>query len=188
MDKRKLNGHKSTVIWLTGLPAAGKSTIANALGKELMQSGIYSIILDGDQLRKGLNRDLGFSPADRAENVRRVGEVARFLIHNGIMVIVAVVSPSEVERQKARYFFEKDRFIEVFVDCPVDVCEKRDYKGLYAKAHRGDIVDFTGVTALYEKPRNPEIHLRTDSLDTSQCISMIYDYLVSREIINLCNK
>lgn len=188
MDKRKLNGHKSAVIWLTGLPSAGKSTIASAFGKELLQSGIHSIILDGDQLRKGLNSDLGFSPADRAENVRRVGEVARFLMHNNIMVIVAVVSPCEAERQKVRGFFEKDRFVEVFVDCPVEVCEERDYRGLYAKARRGDIVDFTGVTASYEKPRNPEIHLRTDSLDVPKCVCMICDYLVSREIINFCNK
>lgn len=149
-------------IWLTGLSGSGKSTIAVALEKRLKALGQSCFILDGDVLRKGLNRDLGFSPEDRKENIRRVAEVARLFNEAGLYVIVAFISPYREDRQRARETIGADRFLEVYVNAPLDVCEKRDPKGLYKKVRAGLIPEFTGVTAPYEAPEAPTMILRTD--------------------------
>jgi bifunctional enzyme CysN/CysC len=157
---------KARVIWLTGLSGSGKSTIANSVEKRLHALGMHAYVLDGDNLRLGLNSDLGFTPEDRAENVRRISEVAKLLVDAGLIVLVAVISPFEVDRQRARSLFEEGEFLEVFVDTPVDICISRDPKGLYKKANKGEIPNFTGVGQGYEAPTKPELHLKgEDDLD-----------------------
>lgn len=150
---------KARVVWLTGLSGSGKSTIANALEKRLFATGAHAYVLDGDNLRLGLNMDLGFTPEDRAENVRRVSEVAKLMVDAGLIVISALVSPFEVDRQRAKSIFDDGEFLEIFVDTPVDICRTRDPKGLYKKSAAGDIPNFTGVGQDYEKPSHPDLHL-----------------------------
>ena len=178
--RERQNGHKGMVVWLTGLPASGKSTIAQELEHDLFKNGIKTYILDGDQLRKGLSMDLAYTIEDRMENVRRAGEVAKFFREAGFVVICAFISPDLSVRQRIRSCFEFGDFIEVFVDCPVDICERRDPKGLYAKVRKGEIKNFTGISAPYEKPLNPEIHLKTNVLSIRQSVNMIKKYLKSR--------
>ena len=157
---------KARVIWLTGLSGSGKSTIANSVEKRLHALGMHAYVLDGDNLRLGLNSDLGFTPEDRAENVRRISEVAKLLVDAGLIVLVAVISPFEVDRQRARSLFDEGEFLEVFVDTPVDICISRDPKGLYKKANKGEIPNFTGVGQGYEAPTKPDLHLKgEDDLD-----------------------
>ncbi len=151
------------VVWLTGLPASGKSTLANALRLNLEKSSVRACIIDGDELRSGLCSDLGFSEQDRRENVRRAAEVARFVCQQGLVAIVALVSPYQRDRMAARQRVGPGRFIQVHVECPVEVCRQRDPKGLYRLADQGVILEFTGISAPYEKPSNPELHLRTDT-------------------------
>ena len=158
-SRRRLNGHTSRCLWFTGLSGSGKSTIANALEKELYQRGIRTYILDGDNLRHGLNTDLGFTDADRVENIRRVGEVARLMVDAGVMVLCCFISPFRAEREMARSLFEDGEFVEIFVDTPLDIAESRDPKGLYKKARKGLIPNFTGISSPYEVPNNPEICL-----------------------------
>ncbi len=168
---------RAKVIWLTGLSGSGKSTVANALEKRLFTQGAHAYVLDGDNLRMGLNMDLGFTPEDRAENVRRVSEVAKLMVDAGIIVITALVSPFESDRQRARSIFEEGEFIEVFVDTPVDICIARDPKGLYGKAAKGEIPNFTGVGQNYERPTAPDLHLDgTADLEanTSEILKFIY--------------
>ena len=155
------NDQTPTVLWLTGLPAAGKSTIANLVERELHTRGHRTYILDGDNVRHGLNSDLGFTEADRVENIRRVAEVARLMVDAGLIVIVAFISPFRAERRMARGLFEPGEFIEVFVDTPLAVAEQRDPKGLYRKARGGSLANFTGIDSPYEPPENPEIHIET---------------------------
>jgi bifunctional enzyme CysN/CysC len=154
---------KAQVIWLTGLSGSGKSTIANGVEKRLHALGMHPYVLDGDNLRMGLNSDLGFTPEDRAENVRRISEVAKVLVDAGLIVLVAVISPFEADRQRAKSLFEEGEFLEVFVDTPVEVCVARDPKGLYKKASKGEIPNFTGVGQGYETPKNPDLHLKGDA-------------------------
>jgi len=154
---------KARVIWLTGLSGSGKSTIANGVEKRIHALGMHAYVLDGDNLRMGLNSDLGFTPEDRAENVRRISEVAKILVDAGLIVLVAVISPFEVDRQRAKSLFDAGEFFEVFVDTPVDVCVDRDPKGLYKKANKGEIPNFTGVGQGYETPKNPDLHLKGDA-------------------------
>jgi bifunctional enzyme CysN/CysC len=154
---------KAQVIWLTGLSGSGKSTIANGVEKRLHALGMHPYVLDGDNLRMGLNSDLGFTPEDRAENVRRISEVAKVLVDAGLIVLVAVISPFEADRQRAKSLFEEGEFLEVFVDTPVEVCAERDPKGLYKKASKGEIPNFTGVGQGYETPKNPDLHLKGDA-------------------------
>lgn len=154
---------QAKVIWLTGLSGSGKSTIANALEKRLFSLGMHVYVLDGDNLRMGLNADLGFTPADRAENVRRVSEVAKILVDSGLIVIVAIISPFEADRRRAKSLFEVGEFIEVFVDTPVEICAQRDPKGLYKKAAKGNIPNFTGVGQDYQKPANPDLLLKGEA-------------------------
>src|SRR4030095_10150312 len=160
-------------LWFTGLSGSGKSTIANLLEKRLHADGKHTYILDGDNVRHGLNRDLGFTEADRVENIRRVAEVAKLLVDAGLIVIVAFISPFRAERQLARSLFEPDEFIEVFVDTPLEECERRDAKGLYAKARRGELKNFTGIDSDYEPPQPPEIHLRTLGSTPEACVDQI---------------
>ncbi|MBU2574747.1 MAG: adenylyl-sulfate kinase [Elusimicrobia bacterium] len=175
--RKKRNGHPGFAIWLTGLPGSGKSTIARELEKRLFETGVQVYALDGDNIRHGINRDLGFSSADRAENIRRLSEIAGLFSDAGLAVITAFISPFESDRKKARETIGAANFIEVFVDCPLEVCEKRDPKGLYKKARRGEILNFTGVHAPYEKPVRPDITLRTDKIDAIAAVKKIIDFL-----------
>jgi bifunctional enzyme CysN/CysC len=168
---------KPMCLWFTGLSASGKSTIANMLEKRLFAAGKHTYMLDGDNVRHGLNRDLGFTEADRAENIRRVTEVARLLVDAGLVTIVSFISPYRAERELARSRFEAGEFIEVFVDTPLEICEQRDPKGLYAKARRGDLKNFTGIDSDYEPPVSPEIHLHTASEPVEQCVDRILQML-----------
>ena len=176
-DRQKLHGHRSFVIWFTGLPSSGKSTLANSVETVLHQHHISTYTLDGDNVRNGLNAGLGFTDWDRKENIRRVSEVAKLFVDAGIVVLVAAISPAKEDRSCARGKFNATEFVEVFVDCPVQVCAARDVKGLYRKAQAGEIHDFTGVSAPYEAPENPELHLRTDESTIAQCRDVIIDYL-----------
>ena len=161
------------VVWLTGLSGAGKTTIARGLESELRGAGYLVCVLDGDCLRRGLCADLGFSPEDRQENIRRVGEVARLFADAGMICLVALISPYRRDRARARAATPGDRFLEVFVNSPIDVCERRDPKGLYARARAGELKEFTGVSAPYEPPLAPEVELRTDLEDIAQCVTRL---------------
>lgn len=166
-------GQKPRCIWLTGLSGAGKTTIAYALEAELHFQGRFVYVLDGDNIRHGLNSDLGFSLVERKENIRRVAEVARLMVDAGLIVIVAFISPFKSERNMARGLFEPDEFVEVFVDAALSICEQRDTKGLYALARGGGLPDFTGIDSPYEVPESPEIHLHTGSIDLPDCVAAI---------------
>lgn len=163
-----------TTIWFTGLSGAGKTTLAERLNDKLTARGYKTVILDGDLIRCGLNSDLGFSPEDRTENIRRFGEVAKLFRQTGILNLVCVISPFEADRVKARSLVgEDERFIEVFVECPLSECQKRDPKGLYKKALSGEIPDFTGISSPYEEPAAPDIHIRTDLLSVDEAVEKI---------------
>ena len=177
--RAKLAGHRGAVVWLTGLSGAGKSSIANRLEARLHARGFRTYLLDGDNLRHGLNRDLGFTPADRVENVRRAGEVARLMVDAGVLVIAAFISPYRAERDGVRRLLEPGEFFEVFVDVPLAVAEARDPKGLYAKARRGELANFTGIDAPYEPPPHPEVHLRTASGTVEAAEEALYNALAA---------
>jgi len=176
-EREKKNLQIGTILWLTGLSGAGKTTLANYLERALFDQDKLVYVLDGDEVRRGLSSDLGFSTENRSENIRRVGEVARLFADAGLIVIVALISPFRKDRAIIRTGMAPRRFFEVFVDSPLDVCEKRDVKGLYKKARAGLIKEFTGITSLYEPPLFPEIHLQTNKEDVNQCISKILDHL-----------
>ena len=171
--REKMNGHKGQVLWLTGLSGSGKSTIANALEKELYAEGKKTYILDGDNVRHGLNKDLGFTDKDRVENIRRVAEVARLMCDAGLIVITAFISPFRSEREMARSLFKKDEFKEIYISTPLKVAEKRDPKGLYKKARKGQIPNFTGIDSPYEKPSQPEIEIDTSKLTITESVKKI---------------
>ncbi len=176
-DRERVNGHRGLTIWFTGLSASGKSTLAVALEEALFERGCHTYILDGDNVRHGLNLNLGFSPKDRTENIRRIGEVAKLFRDCGIINMTAFISPYRKDRKIARALCGDHCFIEVFVDCPVEVCEKRDPKGAYKKAREGVIKEFTGISAPYEPPEDPEIHLHTDKTTIGECVEIILNYL-----------
>jgi len=182
-DRERLNGHLSFTIWFTGLPSSGKSTLAVALEEVLFERGYRTYILDGDNIRHGLNKNLGFSPEDRTENIRRIGEVAKLFRDAGVISMTAFISPYRRDRQIARELSNDKSFIEAFVNCPVEICEQRDPKGAYKKAREGIIKDFTGVNAPYEPPEDPEIHLRTDKMSVEECVQVIIDYLIKNKFI-----
>jgi adenylylsulfate kinase len=160
-DRERLNGHKAAILWFTGLSGSGKSTLAHAVEKILFERGCRTYVLDGDNVRHGLNKDLGFSPGEREENIRRIGEVAALFVQAGVLTITAFISPYRADRDHARAIAPEGAFIEVFVDCPLNICEQRDPKGLYKQARAGEIGDFTGISAPYEAPLDPEIAVRT---------------------------
>jgi adenylylsulfate kinase len=182
-DRERMNGHRGFTIWFTGLSASGKSTLAVATEEVLYERGLHTYILDGDNVRHGLNKNLGFSPEDRGENIRRIGEAANLFRDCGIINMTAFISPYRRDREVARGLSREDSFIEVFVDCPVEVCEQRDPKGAYRKAREGIIKEFTGISAPYELPQNPEIHLDTDKMSVEECVDVIVDYLIKNRYI-----
>ena len=184
-DRWGSNKHKSALIWITGLSASGKSSIAIELEHRLFQRKIKTFVLDGDNVRHGLNKDLGFSPEDRKENLRRVGEVSKLLVDAGVITIAAFISPYALDRQRVRELFRRDNeeFIEVHLKCALEVCESRDPKGLYKKARRGEIPDFTGISQPYETPENPEIIIETDRLGIEESVDKIITYLTEKRII-----
>lgn len=182
-QRHDLNGHKSCVIWFTGLSGSGKSTLANRLDAALHALKVRSYVLDGDNLRHGLNRDLGFSPEDRRENIRRVGEAAKLLADAGLIVITAFISPYRSDRNDVRSLFQPGEFFETWIDCSLETCRRRDPKGLYKKADAGEIADFTGVSAPYEAPLNPEITIRSDQLSEDEAVGEVVAWLQERKII-----
>ncbi len=173
---------KPFCLWLTGLSGSGKSTIANLLEKQLFACGRHTYILDGDNIRHGLSQDLGFTEADRWENIRRAMEVARLFVDAGLVVIVAFISPYRTERDLARSRFEPDEFVEIYVDASLEECERRDPKGLYAKARRGELANFTGIDSNYEPPKAPEIRLDTVVRGPDECVDLILSYLESNAL------
>jgi len=176
-DREKLLGQRGVTVWFTGLSASGKSTVAQLVDLMLVERGHHCCVLDGDNIRHGLNSDLGFSPEDRNENIRRIGEVAKLFASNGIIALTAFISPYRVDRDRNRAIHEKGDFVEVFVDCPLEVCETRDPRGLYAKARAGKIPEFTGISAPYEAPANPEIVLDTARENEEQSAARVVAYL-----------
>jgi adenylylsulfate kinase len=182
-DRQQLNGHKGCTVWLTGLSGSGKSTIAVELEKRLLERGVRTYILDGDNIRHGLNKNLGFSPEDRTENIRRIGEVAKLFCDAGLVALTAFISPYRADRDQVRAIMQPGDFIEVFVDCPVEVCEQRDVKGLYKKARAGEIKEFTGVSAPYEAPSAPELLIETSDQNVEKSALQILTYLERQGIV-----
>ena len=176
-DRARQNKHSGCVVWLTGLSAAGKSTIATELERVLFSQGKHAYVLDGDNMRHGLCSDLAFSPEDRKENIRRIGEVAKLFAEAGFVCITAFISPYRSDRDLARSIAQSGKFIEVYLNVPVEVCAQRDPKGLYAKARSGQIQNFTGVSAPYEPPLQPELELRTDKMSLADCVAAIQERL-----------
>jgi adenylylsulfate kinase len=176
-DRNLLNSHKSGILWFTGLSGAGKSTLAHELEKALFRRGMRAYVLDGDNVRHGLNNNLGFSDDDRKENIRRVAEVAKLFVDAGIITIVALISPLREYRDAARTGYLDGEFIEVYIKCPLEVCEVRDPKGHYKKARLGLIKGYTGIDAPYEEPVNPELVLETHLHDVEKCVEMLMGYL-----------
>jgi adenylylsulfate kinase len=184
LDREMLLSQKGVVIWFTGLPSSGKSTIAHAVEEELYTRGHLSYVLDGDNIRHGLNKNLGFSPEDREENIRRIGEVAKLFAQAGVITMTAFISPYRRDRDKARHLLEDGEFIEVFVKVSLEEAEQRDPKGLYKKARAGEVKEFTGISAPYEEPLNPELVIDTDELDLEKSKSMVIQYLEEKKIIS----
>ena len=176
-ERNKVYGHRSGVVWLTGLSASGKSTIAHHLERKLFKKGIKVYVFDGDNIRHGLNSDLGFSEEDRRENLRRIAEVAKLFVDAGIIVLAAFVSPFEKDRKMVKSIIGQEDFLEVYVKCPVEVCEKRDPKGMYKKARKGIIPNYTGISSPYEEPENPDLVIETHKLNIEEAVNKIYNLL-----------
>jgi len=185
--REKQNGHRSVILWFTGLSGAGKTTLAYAVEERLHKMGCRSYVIDGDIMRTGLCRDLDFSIEGRNENIRRVGEVAKVMVDAGIIAVTAFISPLRNQRRGVRALVEPGDFIEVFCRCPLPVCEKRDPKGLYRRARAGQIPDFTGISSPYEDPERPELALDTAKLEVKECVNMIVTLLVERGVIPVPN-
>ncbi|WP_144700304.1 adenylyl-sulfate kinase [Fictibacillus phosphorivorans] len=181
--RRKQNNHSSFVLWFTGLSGSGKSTVANALAQVLFDQEIRNYVLDGDNIRNGLNRDLSFSDKDRSENIRRISEVSKLFVDNGTVVLTAFISPFIQDRDIAKKIISEEEFIEIFVSCPIDECEKRDPKGLYSKARKGEIPDFTGIDSPYEEPVSPALTIHTNEQNVSESVESILNYLKKRKLI-----
>ncbi|MFM2485133.1 adenylyl-sulfate kinase [Celerinatantimonas yamalensis] len=182
-ERNELNGHQSVLLWYTGLSGSGKSTIANAVDRKLYELGIHSYVLDGDNVRHGLNGDLEFSDQDRVENIRRISEVAKLMVDAGLVVSTAFISPFMTDRAQAKQLVGETRFIEIFIDTPLAVCEARDPKGLYRKARAGEIKHFTGIDSTYQAPIDADIHLATEQLSVEQCTNQVIQTLFKRKII-----
>jgi bifunctional enzyme CysN/CysC len=180
----QMNGHRPAILWFTGLSGSGKSTIANIVERELHAQGVHTYMLDGDNVRHGLNRDLGFTDADRVENIRRVGEVAKLFVDAGAVVLCSFISPFRAERRMVRELVEAGEFIEIFVDTPLEECRRRDPKGLYARAAEGKIKNFTGIDSPYEEPESPEIVVNTSGNTTAEAAARrILETLRDRQIV-----
>ncbi len=183
IERERANGHKGFVVWFTGLSGSGKSTLATHLDRILFDRGVTTALLDGDLLRRGLSRDLGFSDADRVEQIRRVGHAAHLMYESGLVVLVALISPFREARQEARTLVGDGRFVEVYVDCPLEVCRSRDPKGLYGQALQGRLSQFTGISSAYEPPDHPDIHLHTNTATVHQELDQILAYLQGRGLL-----
>jgi adenylylsulfate kinase len=181
--RAKQRGHGSSILWFTGLSGAGKSTLANAVNAALFERGLATYVLDGDNVRHGLCKDLGFSDADREENIRRIGEVAKLFLDAGVIVLTAFVSPFRADRDKARALVNAGDFIEIHCAADLSVCEERDTKGLYAKARAGEIKEFTGISSPYEAPEQPELNINTGNSSLDSCVDQVIHYLVEQKII-----
>ncbi len=177
------HGHRGAVLWFTGLSGSGKSTIAHRVESVLVDRGVFAYVLDGDNIRHGLNSDLGFSPEEREENIRRIGEVARLFADAGAVVLTAFISPYRRDRERVRALLGQGEFVEVFVDTPLEICEARDPKGLYKKARAGEISNFTGINAPYEAPGSPEVHLETADLGVDEAAAKVVRYLATHDIL-----
>ncbi|HUW26065.1 MAG TPA: adenylyl-sulfate kinase [Gallionella sp.] len=177
--REQQNGHKSAVLWFTGLSGAGKSTLAHAVEEELHQRGCHTFVLDGDNVRHGLCGDLGFSEQDRKENIRRVGEAAKLFIEAGVIVLTAFISPFREDRERVRKLIGAADFIEIYCHCPLEVCEERDVKGMYKKARQGLIKNFTGISSPYEEPTQPELSIDTGAEPLEECVGQVVQYLRS---------
>ncbi len=181
--REEQNGHRSVILWFTGLSGAGKSTLAHAVEEELHRSGCRTFVFDGDNVRHGLNSNLGFSKEDRQENVRRIGEMCRLFVEAGVIALTAFISPSRTDRERVRSLVKEGDFVEIFCDCSLDVCENRDVKGMYARARRGEIKEFTGDSAPYERPESPELVFDTGGTPLDECVGKIIAYLKERQIV-----
>lgn len=177
-DKEKLLGQRGVMIWFTGLSGSGKSTVALGVERELHKRGILCRILDGDNIRSGINRNLGFSAEDRKENIRRIAEVGKLFVDTGIVTLAAFISPTNESRQMAAGIIGMEDFKEVYISTPLEVCEKRDVKGLYARARRGDIQNFTGISAPFEVPENPALSLDTSVLSLEECVNKVLELIL----------
>lgn len=183
-ERSKIKDQKPCILWFTGLSGSGKSTIANAVESLLLALGKHTYLLDGDNVRMGLNKGLGFSDADRIENIRRIGEVAKLFVDSGTIVLTAFISPFVADRQQVRELVENDEFIEIFIDTPLEVCENRDPKGLYKKAREGEIPNFTGISSPYEAPLHPEIRIKNDGVGIEEAAENVINYLREKGYLN----
>jgi len=196
--RNKLNRHESAILWFTGLSGSGKSTVANELEKILHELTIRTFILDGDNIRHGLSKDLSFSDDDRKENIRRIGEVAKLLVESGTMTLTTFISPFRQERASIRQLMKANEYLEIYVKCSLEMCEQRDVKGLYAKARKGEIKKFTGIDSPYEEPENPDITIDTTNMSTEESVNKILNHMIEngfikcrrqadKEILSSCN-
>ncbi|OGT03259.1 MAG: adenylyl-sulfate kinase [Gallionellales bacterium RBG_16_57_15] len=181
--REQQNGHRGAIIWFTGLSGAGKSTLAHAVEEALHQRGCHTFVLDGDNVRHGLCQDLGFSTADRIENIRRIGEVAKLFMESGTIVLTAFISPFRADRERVRGMVGHGDFIEIYCDTPIETCEARDTKGLYEKARAGQIAEFTGISSPYEAPEKPELAVNTGKDELDACVRQVVDEMAQRGII-----
>ncbi|NOQ65416.1 MAG: adenylyl-sulfate kinase [Methyloprofundus sp.] len=181
--REEKNQHKSAVLWFTGLSGSGKSTLAHAVEEQLYQLGLNTFVLDGDNVRHGLNKDLGFNNQDRKENIRRISEAAKLMLEAGIITLTAFISPFKEEREMARSLMPHGDFIEIHCYCPLEVCEQRDVKGLYKRARTGEIKDFTGISSPYEAPISPELQVNTHELSLAECAQLVITLLRDKEIL-----
>ncbi|MDP3483056.1 MAG: adenylyl-sulfate kinase [Sulfuricella sp.] len=181
--REQLNGHKSAIVWFTGLSGAGKSTLAHAVEERLHQMSCRTFVFDGDNVRHGLCGDLDFSEEDRRENIRRIGEMAKLFVEAGVIALTAFISPFRADRLKVRNLTAPGEFIEIYCRCPIEVCEHRDVKGMYRRARAGEIRDFTGISSPYEEPENPELAIDTGSMPLDQCVDQVIGYLQGRGVI-----
>ena len=183
-DRNKLLNQTPFILWFTGLSASGKSTLANIVEHKLFQMNYKTYLLDGDNVRHGLNKDLGFDEESRIENIRRIGEVSKLFLDSGIIVLTAFISPFKSDRNLARSLVEKEQFIEIFIDASLQTCEKRDPKGMYLKARSGEISNFTGISSPYESPENPELHIINNEITLDDASNQIIKYLIEKKYIN----
>ena len=179
-DREKLNGHRSFLLWFTGLSGSGKSTLANLVEMELHKKGISTFSLDGDNIRQGINKDLSFAPEDRTENIRRIAEIANLMVDAGVVTLAAFVSPYIEDRENIKNIVGVDNFIEIYINTSLDECERRDVKGLYKKARAGEIKNMTGISAPYEAPVNPDIEIVTDHQDVDTSVQTILDFIIQK--------
>ena len=182
-NRQELKGHKSCILWYTGLSGSGKSTLANKVEEKLFEMGLHTYILDGDNVRMGLNKGLGFSEEDRKENIRRIGEVSKLFVDAGVIVSTAFISPFRSDREMVRSIMKEGEFVEIYIDAPLSVCESRDPKGLYKKARAGEIKQFTGIDSPYEAPEKPELSVKTGEKPLEACAEDVINWLMANHYI-----